>query len=228
VSAIEPVNLVLLGPPGAGKGTQAALLQNELSLRYLSSGNLLRGHRSESTALGRMAAEYIDDGALVPDELVIEMLMPALRGSPHGFLLDGFPRTVAQAHALDSRLSEAGTSVRAVVLVDAPDDVIVRRISGRYTCPRGHVYHLESSRPARAGVCDRDGERLSRRTDDEPETVRRRLIAYHEMTEPLAGFYEQRGILLRVDGDQPAAAVFEAIRAGLAAAPADLRTSPGK
>jgi hypothetical protein len=104
----------------------------------------------------------------------------ALEGSPRGFLLDGFPRTVAQAHALDSRLAEAGTAVRAVVLVDVPDDVIVRRISGRFTCPRGHVYHLESSRPTRAGVCDRDGERLTRRTDDEPETVRRRLIACHE------------------------------------------------
>jgi adenylate kinase len=211
------MNLVMLGPPGAGKGTQAALLQDHLALRYLSSGDLLRRHRSERTALGRMAAKYIDHGELVPDDLVIEMLMGALEGSPRGFLLDGFPRTVAQAHALDSRLIEAGTAVRAVVLVDVPDDVIVRRISGRFTCPRGHVYHQESSRPARAGVCDRDGERLTRRTDDDPETVRRRLIAYHEMTEPLANLYEQRGILLRVDGDRSPATVFEAIRAGLAA-----------
>src|SRR5687768_3800138 len=146
------MNLVLLGPPGAGKGTQAARLRDELQLPYLSTGDLLRRHRAKGTALGLAAAEYMDQGQLVPDELIITMLMDAVNGPPRGFLLDGFPRTVVQAEALERSLDAAGSRLRAVVLVEVPDQVIVGRISGRLTCPYGHVYHAQVSPPVRAGV----------------------------------------------------------------------------
>jgi adenylate kinase len=145
------MNLVLLGPPGAGKGTQAARLRDELGLPHLRTGDLLRRHRADATALGRAASDYMDRGQLVPDEPVISMLMAAVDEPPRGFLLDGFPRTVVQAEALDRRLEAAGSRLNAVVLVDVPDRVIVRRISGRLTCPYGHVYHTEASPPSGPG-----------------------------------------------------------------------------
>ena len=148
---MSDMNLVLLGPPGAGKGTQAARLRDELRLPYLSTGDLLRRHRAKETALGLAAAEYMDQGQLVPDELIITMLMDAVDGPPRGFLLDGFPRTVVQAEALERTLDAAGSRLRAVVLVDVPDQVIVGRISGRLTCPYGHVYHARSRRPSGPG-----------------------------------------------------------------------------
>ncbi len=209
------MNLVLLGPPGAGKGTQAARLRDELRLPYLSTGDLLRRHRAKETALGLAAAEYMDQGQLVPDELIITMLMDAVDGPPRGFLLDGFPRTVVQAEALERRLDAAGSRLRAVVLVDVPDHVIVGRIAGRLTCPYGHVYHARSSPPVRAGICDRDGEILLQRNDDQVETVLRRLSVYHESTAPLAAFYERRNVLVRVDGDRAPDDVFDAISGAL-------------
>ena len=215
------MNLVLLGPPGAGKGTQAARLRDELRLPYLSTGDLLRRHRAKETALGLAAAEYMDQGQLVPDELIITMLMDAVDGPPRGFLLDGFPRTVVQAEALERRLDAAGSRLRAVVLVDVPDQVIVGRISGRLTCPYGHVYHAQASPPVRAGVCDRDGEALLQRNDDQVETVRRRLSVYHESTAPLAAFYARRNVLVRVDGNQAPDDVFDAISRALGVTPAN-------
>jgi adenylate kinase len=209
------MNLVLLGPPGAGKGTQAARLRDELRLPHLSTGDLLRSHRASATALGRAAAGYMDRGQLVPDELVINMLMDAVDDPPRGFLLDGFPRTVAQAEALERRLDAAGSGLHAVVLVDVSDELIVQRISGRLTCPYGHVYHAELSPPVRAGVCDRDGADLLQRDDDKPETVHRRLSVYHESTAPLVGFYERRQLLVRVNGNQAPDDVFDAIGAAL-------------
>ena len=215
------MNLVLLGPPGAGKGTQAARLRDELRLPYLSTGDLLRRHRAKETALGLAVAEYMDKGQLVPDELMITMLMDAVDGPPRGFLLDGFPRTVVQAEALERSLDAAGSRLRAVVLVEVPDQVIVGRISGRLTCPYGHVYHAQVSPPVRAGVCDRDGETLVQRNDDQVETVRRRLSVYHESTAPLAAFYERRNVLVRVDGNQAPDDVFDAITAALGVTPAN-------
>lgn len=214
------MNLVMLGPPGAGKGTQAARLRDELRLPHLSTGDLLRKHRAEATALGRAAADHMNQGQLVPDDLVISMLMDAVNDLPRGFLLDGFPRTVGQAEALEHRLDAVGSPLHAVVLVDVPDEVIVRRISGRLTCPYGHVYHAQVSPPVHAGVCDRDGTPLQQRDDDQIETVRRRLSVYHESTAPLAGFYERRRILARVDGNQAPDDVFDAITAALGVTPA--------
>ena len=152
------------------------------------------------------------EGRLVPDDLVISMLMHAVEnGPPHGFLLDGFPRTTVQADALEAALDEADTALRAVVLIDAPDEVIIERISGRLTCPHGHVFHIHNAPPQRAGLCDHDAEPLSQRDDDHPDTVRRRLAVYHEQTEPLVAYYEQRGLLLRIDGQRAPSEVFAAI-----------------
>jgi adenylate kinase len=214
------MNLVMLGPPGAGKGTQAARLRDELALPHLSTGDLLRRHRAEATALGRAAAGYMDRGQLVPDELVIGMLMDAVDDPPRGFLLDGFPRTVIQAEALERTLDAAGSRLHAVVLVDVPDQEILGRISGRLTCPYGHVYHAQISPPVRAGVCDRDGAALVQRDDDHTETVQRRLAVYHESTAPLMDFYTQRNVLVRVDGSQAPDVVFDAITAALGVTPA--------
>jgi adenylate kinase len=212
---VTGMNLVMLGPPGAGKGTQAARLRDELRLPHLSTGDLLRRHRADATVLGRAAAGYMDQGQLVPDELVIGMLIDAVDDPPRGFLLDGFPRTVTQAEALERTLDAAGSGLHAVVLVDVPDHVIVRRISGRLTCPFGHVYHAQASPPVRPDVCDRDGAALVQRDDDQTETVRRRLSVYHESTAPLAAFYEQRDMLIRVDGNRAPDDVFAAISEAL-------------
>ena len=214
------MNLVMLGPPGAGKGTQATRLRDELRVPHLSTGDLLRRHRAEATTLGRAAAGYMDQGQLVPDELVISMLMDAVDDVPRGFLLDGFPRTVVQAEVLERTLDAAGSRLDAVVLVDVPDEVIVSRISGRLTCPYGHVYHAQISPPVRAGVCDRDGAALVQREDDQTETVQRRLSVYHESTAPLVDFYKRRDILVRVDGGRAPDDVFDAIRSALGVTPA--------
>ena len=149
------------------------------------------------------------------------MLMDAVDDPPRGFLLDGFPRTVVQAEALERSLDAAGSRLHAVVLVDVPDHVIVGRVSGRLTCPYGHVYHAQLSPPVRAGVCDRDGEALVQRDDDQIETVRRRLSVYHESTAPLVAFYERRNVLVRVDGNQAPDDVFDAISAALGMTPAN-------
>jgi adenylate kinase len=215
-------NLVLLGPPGAGKGTQAERLCSELALRHLATGDLLRRHRAEATELGLRAAAHMDAGGLVPDDLVVSMLLDelpdAVREGREGFLLDGFPRTIAQAEMLAGALRRAGIALVAVVLIDAEDDTIIERLSGRVTCPRGHVFHMRTAPPARAGICDHDGEPLERRRDDHPETVGRRLAVYHEATAPLIDYYATRGLLRRVDGTQRPDEVFAAIRNGLEAA----------
>jgi adenylate kinase len=155
------MNLILLGPPGAGKGTQAAWLREELGVTYVATGDLLRQHRADNTVLGREAAAYMDRGELVPDVLVVDMIMQRIvRDSEVGLLLDGFPRTVVQADTLHEALTAHGRELTAVLLIDTPDEVVEARISGRRQCGCGRVYHVEHNPPSRPGVCDEDGERL--------------------------------------------------------------------
>jgi adenylate kinase len=211
-------NLILLGPPGAGKGTQAARLRQEMELHYLATGDMLRAHRRRGSELGRKAEHYMDTGRLVPDDLVIAMILDEIATDPeHGFLLDGFPRTLAQAAALDEALAGLGRALTATLLVDVPDDVVTERISGRRQCPQGHVYHVRYDPPRREGVCDNDGSALVQREDDRPQTVRRRLSVYHRDTQPLVDYYARRGLLERVDGTQEAGEVFADIREAVAA-----------
>jgi adenylate kinase len=214
---VSELNLILLGPPGAGKGTQATRLQQDFNLPYIGTGDLLREHRAQETELGRRAAEYMDAGELVPDELVVAMILAKVEDEgDDGFLLDGFPRNTTQADALAEALERAGRRLTAVLLVDVPDELLVRRLSGRRQCRNGHVYHLESDPPKHEGHCDQDGLPLFQREDDREETIRRRLETYHEQTEPLIDYYDERGLLRRFDGSRSPVQVHDHIRATLA------------
>jgi adenylate kinase len=198
------LSLVLFGPPGAGKGTQAKPFAVEHGLIYIATGDLLRAAVTAGSEGGRAAKRYMDAGELVPDELVFGLLVEAIEGHTEagGLILDGFPRTAAQAHTLDSELERLGRPRPEAILIDVPDDVLVGRLAGRRICSQhGHEYHLDYRPPTRAGACDLDGSALVRRDDDEPETVRRRLAVYHAQAEPLISFYEDRQRLHRVDGD---------------------------
>ena len=216
---MSEVNLVLLGPPGAGKGTQADRLRSDFSLPYYSTGIILREAVENETELGRKAKEYMDAGDLVPDELICDVIAERFDSgeADNGFLLDGFPRTVGQAEMLDQLLDSRGRELTAVLLIEAPDDEVVRRLSGRRTCAKGqHVYHVEFDPPKHEGVCDQDGSRLIQRDDDKPETVRKRLSVYHEQTEPLVDWYQDKGLLRRFDGTRSPDEVHDRIRATLA------------
>jgi adenylate kinase len=196
--------LVLLGPPGAGKGTQAEMLSAELRLPHVSTGDLFRENRAQGTPLGAKAQEYMDQGQLVPDELVVDMLFDrvARPDCEAGFLLDGFPRTVPQAEALEQRLADDDV-VRALLL-EVPDAELVGRLSGRLTCREcGSMYHLRFSPPSTEGACDKCGGELYQRADDSAEVVEKRLAVYREQTLPLVEFYERRGLLARIDGNRP-------------------------
>jgi adenylate kinase len=214
---VSELNLILLGPPGAGKGTQAARLRKDFALPYIATGDLLRDHRERGTELGTAASEYMAKGELVPDELVIRMILEKVEAEgSDGFLLDGFPRTVAQADALGAAIAEMGRRLTAALLVAAADDEVVRRLSGRRQCKQGHVYHVEFDPPKQDGICDQDGTELFQRDDDRPEIVQRRLVAYHDATEPLVEYYDERGLLRRFDGSLPPTEVHDHIRAALA------------
>jgi adenylate kinase len=215
---VSELNLALFGPPGAGKGTQAERLQNDFRLPYYATGNMLREAVEEGTDLGREAKRYMDAGDLVPDDVIIGLLVERVcsEEAQNGFLLDGFPRTVPQAEALESELDDLGRNLTAALLIEAPDEEIVRRLSGRRQCRNGHVYHVEFDPPKHEGVCDTDGLKLVQRDDDRPETVRKRLTTYHEKTSPLVAFYEERGILKRFDGTRTPTEVHDHIRATLA------------
>jgi adenylate kinase len=216
---VSELNLVLLGPPGAGKGTQAERLVEDFGLPYYSTGIILREAVENGTELGKKAKEYMDAGELVPDELMNGVIAERLDSgeADDGFLLDGFPRTIGQAEMLDETLTRLGRTLTGALLIAAPDDEVVRRLSGRRTCAKGgHVYHVEFDPPKNEGVCDQDGSRLIQRDDDRPETVRKRLSVYHDQTEPLIEWYEDKGLLHRFDGTRSPDEVHDRIRATLA------------
>jgi len=216
---VSELNLVLLGPPGSGKGTQGERLQADFRLPYYATGDILRAAVRDETELGRKAKEYMDRGDLVPDEVIIGVIAERVQGgeASDGFILDGFPRTTGQAKALDDEVRELGRELTAAILIDTSDDEVVRRLGGRRTCTKeGHVFHVEFDPPSAEDVCDICGAPLQIRDDDKPEVIRNRLEQYHDKTEPLVSYYEQQGILKRVDGSRPPDEVGERIRALLA------------
>ncbi len=216
---MSELDLILLGPPGAGKGTQAALLTEDFGLPHIATGDILRAAREEATELGLLAKEYMDKGERVPDSVVIGVILERLGedDARDGFLLDGFPRTIEQADALGQQLEAHERRLTAVVLLDAPDELVVKRISGRRICRKeGHVYHVDLDPPKHEGRCDIDGSELEQRDDDREETVRNRLAVYHAQTEPLVAYYEERGLLRRFDGTRSPTQVHAHIRATLA------------
>jgi adenylate kinase len=216
---VSELNLILFGPPGAGKGTQAERLRADFGLPFISTGEMLRQNVKDGTELGKEAQKYMDAGELVPDELIVKMAADRLRqdDARDGFILDGFPRTIEQAEALDKQLSELGRRITAALLVDVPDDEVVRRISGRRVCVKsGHNYHVQNDPPKHEGVCDQDGSRLVQRDDDRDGVVRKRLEVYHQQTEPLIEYYDNQGVMRRIDGTRSPAEVHDHIRAVIA------------
>lgn len=216
---MSELNLILFGPPGAGKGTQADRLQSDFQLPYIATGNMLRRNVEEGTELGQEAKRYMDAGDLVPDEVIVKMVAERLRepDAQDGFILDGFPRTVRQAEALDQQLGDMGRRIIAVLLLDVPDEKLEVRLSGRRVCVKnGHNYHVEFDPPKREDVCDQDGSRLIQRDDDKPEVVRKRLETYHEKTAPVIDYYDEQGLLRRIDGTREPSEVHDHIRAVIA------------
>ena len=213
------LNLILFGPPGAGKGTQAERLKSDFQLPFISTGDMLRANVAQQTDLGKQAKGYMDAGDLVPDGLIVAMAAARLQeaDAQDGFILDGFPRTIEQAQALDAQLGALGRRVTAALLIDVPDEEVIRRLSGRRVCVKsGHNYHVEFDPPKREGVCDQDGSRLVQRDDDKPDVIQNRLLVYHDKTKPLVDYYDQRGLLRRIDGTREPADVHGHIRAVIA------------
>jgi adenylate kinase len=215
---MSEMNLILLGPPGAGKGTQAERLQEDFPLAYVATGDILRQAVKDGTDLGKKAKEYMDRGDLVPDDVIIGVILDRLdeQDTSDGFLLDGFPRTAKQAEALDEALKKVDRRLTAALLIDVPEDDVVRRLSGRRVCPNGHTYHVEHNPPKEEGVCDVDQEALTQREDDREETVRNRLEVYRDQTEPLVEYYDDHDLLHRFDGTRSPTEVHDHLRATIA------------
>jgi adenylate kinase len=216
---MSELNLILLGPPGAGKGTQAERLVDDFELPYYATGDILRAAVKDESELGKKAKEYMDKGDLVPDDLICGVIMERVDSNEaaDGFLLDGFPRTVGQADILRDALENRGRHLTAALLIDVSDDEVLRRLTGRRICTKnGHLYHVEFDPPKNEGVCDQDGSKLVQREDDKPDTVKHRLEVYHEQTKPLVEYYENESVLRRFDGKRPPGEVHDHIRATLA------------
>ena len=219
VTPVSELNLILLGPPGAGKGTQAERLQEDFDLAYIATGDMLRKAVADGTELGQKAKAYMDNGDLVPDEVIIGVILQEVESdaAQDGFLLDGYPRTVEQAEALATALARRERQLTAVLCISVPDDEVVRRLSGRRMCAKsGHVYNIHTDPPKHDEVCDQDGSQLMQRDDDREETVRKRLAVYHKQTSPLVRYYEERDLLRRFDGTRSPTEVHDHIRATIA------------
>jgi adenylate kinase len=220
VPGVPELNLILLGPPGSGKGTQGERLQEDFRLPYYATGDILRAAVKDGTEIGKQAKEFMERGDLVPDEVIIGVIAERVQQeeAADGFILDGFPRTVPQAEALGQKMKELGRELTAAILIDVSEDEVVRRLGGRRTCEQNpsHIYHVEFDPPKEEGVCDIDGGKLIVRDDDKPDVIKNRLKQYQEKTEPLIDYYEQRGILNHVNGAQSPDEVEESIHGILA------------
>ena len=208
------MKIIMLGAPGAGKGTQAKKIAERYGLPHVSTGDIFRANIKNGTELGMEAKKYMDQGMLVPDELTVKILLDrvAQEDCKNGYILDGFPRTIPQAEVLDKALTELGDKIDYAVNVHVPDENIVNRMSGRRACVScGGMYHIVYAPTKQEGICDACGGELILRDDDKPETVQKRLAVYHEQTQPLIDFYQKKGILVEVDGTKEMAEVFEAI-----------------
>ena len=210
------MKIIMLGAPGAGKGTQAKMIADKYGVPHISTGDIFRANIKNGTELGMEAKKYMDQGLLVPDELTVRILLDrvAQDDCKNGYVLDGFPRTIPQAEVLDSELTKLGDHNDYAINVDVPDENIVKRMSGRRACLTcGATYHIEHVPPKKEGICDVCGSELVLRDDDKPETVKNRLNVYHEQTQPLIDFYTEKGVLKTVDGTVPMEEVFAAITA---------------
>ncbi len=208
------MKIIMLGAPGAGKGTQAKRIAEKYTIPHISTGDIFRANIKNGTDLGKKAKEYMDQGLLVPDELTCDLVMDRIQQDDckNGFVLDGFPRTIPQAEALDEALTKIGQKMDYAIDVDVPDENIVNRMGGRRACLScGATYHVEFNPTKAEGVCDACGAQTVLRDDDKPETVQKRLMVYHDQTQPLIDYYKKQGILKSVDGTQPMEAVFDAI-----------------
>lgn len=210
---MAPMYIVMLGPPGAGKGTQAKKLAEALNLVHVSTGDLFRENLKNETPLGQLAQQYMNQGELVPDDVTVAMVEErfARPDCEKGAVLDGFPRTPAQAEALENLLEKFDSDVKVVPFVQVPDDILVERLSGRWMSPSGRVYHEKYNPPVVKWIDDIDGSQLYQRDDDRPDTVRHRIEVYNEQTAPLINYYRDKGLLAEIDGTQPIEDVFQAI-----------------